>query len=303
MKNCRFYEPKYPSPGDVVMAKIIRISDEDIGAYVQLEEYGGIEAMLPLSELSRRRIRSIQKLLRVGSFEPLVVMRVDQAKGYIDLSKKSVSPEEAQVCDDRFKKSRKVHTIITHVADKRGMEPEQLYEKFGWPLYAKYGHAYHAFKLAVSDSQAVFGEFELEKELLDDLMVDISRHMKPQRAKLRAKIDVSCFSFEGIEAIRRALQAAQAVSTEQTKLDITLIAPPEYVIAMESINPEEDIKLINRAIEAADKVIREEGGTLKVLVSPKQISDQEEKELQDLMNRAERENAEVSGDEDSDNGY
>ncbi|KAJ2852116.1 hypothetical protein IWW36_000495 [Coemansia brasiliensis] len=302
--NCRFYESKYPSPGDIVMAKIILISDDEIGAYVQLEEYGGIEGMIPLSELSRRRIRSVQKLLRVGSSEPLVVMRVDQAKGYIDLSKKSVAPEEAQMCEDRFKKSRKVHTIITHVADKRGVKPEEYYEKFGWPLYAKYGHAYHAFKLAVSDPQAVFGEFDLEPGLLDELMVDISRHMKPQRAKLRAKVDVRCFSFEGIEAIRRALKAAQDVSTEKTKLDITLIAPPEYVISTESINPEEDIKLINRAIEAAEKAIKEEGGALKVLVSPKQISDQEEKELQDLMHRAERENAEVSGDEDSDdNGF
>ena len=47
--------------------------------------------MILLSELSRRRIRSIQKLIRVGRNEVVVVLRVDKEKGYIDLSKRRVS--------------------------------------------------------------------------------------------------------------------------------------------------------------------------------------------------------------------
>ncbi|KAJ1844137.1 hypothetical protein LPJ70_003084 [Coemansia sp. RSA 2708] len=286
------------------MATIARISDDNNGAYVRLDEYANIEGMVPHSELSRRRIRSVQKLLRIGRREPMAVLRVDQDKGYIDLSKKILSVEESQQCQDRFKMSRKVHTIITHVAKKRGVDPEEYYKQFGWPLYAKYGHAFNAFKIAATDPQAIFGEFGLEQSLLDELMVDILRHMKPQRAKLHAKIDVRCFSFEGIEAIRRALKAAQDVSTEKTALRIRLIAPPEYVISTISVNPDEDIQLMNEAIEAAEKVLKEEGGALKVLVSPRQVTEHEEKELQDLMDRAERENAEVSGDEDSEaDGY
>lgn len=37
--------------------------------------------MILLSELSRRRIRSINKLIRIGRNEVVVVMRVDQEKG------------------------------------------------------------------------------------------------------------------------------------------------------------------------------------------------------------------------------
>lgn len=44
-------------------------------------EYDGIEGMILLSELSRRRIRSVQKLIRVGRNEVVVVMRVDPDKG------------------------------------------------------------------------------------------------------------------------------------------------------------------------------------------------------------------------------
>jgi len=55
----------------------------DMGAYVRLLEYNDIEGMILLSELSRRRIRSVAKLIRIGRNEVVVVMRVDKDKGGI----------------------------------------------------------------------------------------------------------------------------------------------------------------------------------------------------------------------------
>lgn len=39
---------------------------------------------------------------------------------------------------------------MRHVAEKKNIELESLYVQFGWPLYKKYGHAYEAFKLALT---------------------------------------------------------------------------------------------------------------------------------------------------------
>lgn len=78
----------------------------DMGAYVKLLEYDNIDGMILLSELSRRRIRSIQKLIRVGRNEVVVVLRVDKEKGYIDLSKRRVSPEDIIKCEERYNKSK-----------------------------------------------------------------------------------------------------------------------------------------------------------------------------------------------------
>lgn len=64
---------------DVVMVNVRSIAE--MGAYVHLLEYNNIEGMILLSELSRRRIRSINKLIRVGKTEPVVVIRVDKEKG------------------------------------------------------------------------------------------------------------------------------------------------------------------------------------------------------------------------------
>ena len=77
--SCRYYKHKYPEIDDVVMVNVRSIAE--MGAYVNLLEYNNIEGMILLSELSRRRIRSINKLIRVGRNECVVVIRVDKDKG------------------------------------------------------------------------------------------------------------------------------------------------------------------------------------------------------------------------------
>ena len=73
------YENQFPEMDELVMVNVRQIAD--MGAYVSLLEYNNIEGMILLSELSRRRIRSIQKLIRVGRNEIVVVLRVDKEKG------------------------------------------------------------------------------------------------------------------------------------------------------------------------------------------------------------------------------
>jgi len=98
----------------------------EMGAYVTLIEYNNIEGMILLSELSRRRIRSIPKLIRVGRNEVVVVLRVDKEKGYIDLSKRRVTPEDITKCEEKFNKSKTVHSIMRHVAETTHSNLEDL---------------------------------------------------------------------------------------------------------------------------------------------------------------------------------
>src|ERR1700733_7047185 len=113
---CRMYENPFPEVNDLVMVNVKQIAE--MGAYVSLVEYNGIEGMVLLSELSRRRIRSVQRLIRVGKNEVVGVLRVNRDKGYIDLSKRRVSPEEAEKFEEKFTKSKTVHSIMRHVAEK-----------------------------------------------------------------------------------------------------------------------------------------------------------------------------------------
>ena len=97
------YEAKYPEVDQAVMIQVKNIAD--MGAYVSLLEYNNIEGMILFSELSRRRIRSVSSLIKVGRQETVMVLRVDKEKGYIDLSKRRVSEEDIQACEERYSMS------------------------------------------------------------------------------------------------------------------------------------------------------------------------------------------------------
>lgn len=77
-------------------------------------------------------------------------MRVDEDKGYIDLSKRRVSAEDIAKCEERYNRSKTVASIIRHVSENTNIEVEELNKMISWPLYRKYGHAYDAFKIAVA---------------------------------------------------------------------------------------------------------------------------------------------------------
>ena len=66
--SCRIYRNKYPNVDDVVLINIQNITD--IGVYVDLFEYNNIEGMIILSELSRRRIKSVKQEVSLNKPEP-----------------------------------------------------------------------------------------------------------------------------------------------------------------------------------------------------------------------------------------
>ena len=69
-------------------------------------------------------------------------MRSVQA-GYIDLSKRRVETEDITKCEEKYNKSKSVHSILRHVSETSSIKLLELYERIGWPLYKKYGTKTH----------------------------------------------------------------------------------------------------------------------------------------------------------------
>jgi translation initiation factor 2 alpha subunit (eIF-2alpha) len=58
-----------------------------------------------------------------------------------------VSVEELAACEEKYNKSKLVHSIMRHVAETQDVDLVHLYSVVAWPLYKLYGHAYDAFKV------------------------------------------------------------------------------------------------------------------------------------------------------------
>lgn len=294
--NCRMYEKKYPDVDELVVVNVKSIAE--MGAYVSLLEYNNIEGMILLSELSRRRIRSISKLIRVGRQEVVVVLRVDKEKGYIDLSKRRVSPEEVVKCEEKYNKSKAVHSIMRHVSETMQRSIEELYVQFAWPLYQKFGHAYDAFKLAITEPDRVLQGIEIPEDIKVCLIKNIQRRLAPQPVKVRADLEVTCFHYEGIDAIKSALKAGEALSAVDSSISIKLVAPPLYVMVGTFLDKDLGIATLTKSIEVIKEELTNRKGDVVVKTAPRAVSEKEELELTTIMERLQRENMEVSGDDD-----
>ncbi|KAB8337333.1 hypothetical protein FH972_021632 [Carpinus fangiana] len=269
-----------------------------MGAYVKLLEYDDIDGMILLSELSRRRIRSIQKLIRVGRNEVVVVLRVDKDKGYIDLSKRRVSPEDIIKCEERYNKSKMVHSILRHVAEKTKHPIEDLYQQIGWPLNKKYGHAVDAFKLSITNPD-VWKEVTFPTETIQNELISyIGRRLTPQPTKVRADVEVTCFNYDGIDAVKTALRCAEANNTQENTVKVKLVSPPLYVLTNQCLDKNTGIETLDKAIQEIDANIKKAGGSCVIRMAPKAVTENDDAELQALMEKRERENQEISGDED-----
>lgn len=276
----------------------------EMGAYVHLLEYNNIEGMILLSELSRRRIRSINKLIRVGKTEPVVVIRVDKEKGYIDLSKRRVSAEDVEKCTERFAKAKAVNSILRHVAELLKYETdeqlEDLYQRTAWHFEEKYkknkASAYDFFKQAVLDP-SILAECGLDEKTKEVLLSNIKRKLTSQAVKIRADIECACYGYEGIDAVKASLKAGLALSTEELPIKINLIAPPLYVMTTSTPEKQDGLKALQDAIDKIEETISKMGGVFKVQMAPKVVTATDEAELARQMERAEAENAEVAGDD------
>ncbi|RZC63682.1 hypothetical protein C5167_025454 [Papaver somniferum] len=314
--ECRMYEARYPEVDMAVMIQVKNIAD--MGAYVSLLEYNNIEGMILFSELSRRRIRSVSSLIKVGRQEPVMVLRVDKDKGYIDLSKRRVAEEDIATCEERYNKSKLVHSIMRHVAETMQLDLEDLYIHVGWPLYRKYGHAFEAFKLIVADPDTILDSLTREvkevgpdgqevtkvvpaltEEVKDALIKNIKRRMTPQPMKIRADIEMKCFQFDGVLHIKEAMRKAEATGNDDCPVKIKLVAPPLYVLTTQTLDKDQGIKVLTNAIQACTEAIDSHKGKLVVKEAPRAVSERDDNLLAQHMAQLRQSNEDVDGDDDS----
>ena len=143
--TCRMHEPVYPAVGEDVVVEVRSLCTNQVplGAYVALLEYNNIEGFVsPLFRRSRI-LRQRPRWARPGTRHVCRVLRLDELKGYIDLSPPwSLSQEEINGCEDRFLRYSLVHAVVRAVSRSTGVEMKDVYQQVVWPLSSSCGRVF-----------------------------------------------------------------------------------------------------------------------------------------------------------------
>jgi translation initiation factor 2 subunit 1 len=281
---CRMYENEYPEIGDIIIVKVTSINE--LGAYVNLLEYNNINGIIMKTELSRKRIKSINKFIRVNRVEIVNVINIDKERGYIDLSKKKILPEEIKNMQIKWNKTKTVALVMKDLAMLSKINIEELYELFCWSLYKQYTHAYNAFKLILTQPEILDEYFDLStldekyNKIKELLIYVIKKRFTSKFIKFKSELEISCLSFRGIESIKEALSDGVSYFNEIVKsydikpeLFINLKTPPIFIITINcnSTNQIEVSNLKNILISVIDVIsnsIISKEGTLYISKLP-----------------------------------
>ena len=124
-----------PEQGEIVIATITKLMDH--GAYVNLDEYNGVQGFLHISEIAPGWIRSVGKFVKEGEKKVLLVKRVDNERGEIDLSLKQVSNDQKKKKLLEAKRYEKGRTLLQNIKEKGKLTDNEI-EKLEESIYSKY---------------------------------------------------------------------------------------------------------------------------------------------------------------------
>lgn len=217
-----------------------------------------------LSQLSSKRVKSVKNFLKIGRQEMMEVLRVDEGKMCIDLSKKGIKSDTHEESWKRYKHAKQVHTIMRHVALTLQCPLEKIYDLWCWDLYDIFGHAYDAFRIAVSEPETVFSRINIPQEHQDILLETIKRKIASNPIKIRIDFALTCYSYDGIDVIRLALLTAKhKINDADWNLEFRLIAPPNYRVEVQTHNKAEGEAKLLDALKVIKQVIKKNGGHFK----------------------------------------
>ncbi|MEK7434478.1 MAG: S1 RNA-binding domain-containing protein, partial [Cyanobacteriota bacterium] len=97
--------------GSVITGRIVRLVD--FGAFVDV---GGIDGLLPISEISWKRIAHPSEVLKAGDQLTVKVFKIDRDLNRVSLSLKRMQSDPWESIKDSFKEGEKVKGIVTKLA-------------------------------------------------------------------------------------------------------------------------------------------------------------------------------------------
>ncbi|EEQ81694.1 hypothetical protein NCER_101782 [Vairimorpha ceranae BRL01] len=257
--ECRFHRKKYPAEGEIIIGKVATVDSE--GVSIDLLEYGDACGFVLLSELSKKRVKNICQITKVGNLEVCIVLRVDDEKGYIDLSLTRVNEGEKEECKKTYAKNKIAYNIMFKAAKKLNKSVTELYENFGFDKSEEFGSLYYFFA-RVKENESILEDSELGlviKKLIQD-------EFQASSYKVRADIEVTCPSKGGIEAIKEALLKAAG---KDSKVNISLLKTPTYSIVRTSSDKKKAFDIVQQVCENIETAITEQGGAISIVSKPK----------------------------------
>ena len=234
----------FPKEGDFVVGRAVNLEQQYI--YVDLADYDGLPSeehargMIHVSEVSSRWIKNIRNYVRIGQIIVCRVLRVDPAKGHIDLSLRRVnSAQKKKVLKER-KYAVKFENLLQFLTEAEGinMSLDEAYGQVGWPILDLFDYYQEAIEALKESGDQIFQDLSSIPENIKEAFLKIvDENVEIATIKISGKVKLMYSDGDGIDKIKDTLINIKKIiedPRDTRKLDISYIGAPFYKIEVTS---------------------------------------------------------------------
>ena len=248
-----------PSEGELVVAVVREVKQN--GAYVDLEEFDGIEGFIFIGEIASGWVKNIRAFVRPGQRLICKVLRTRNDKKSLELSLKSVSEERKRDRLAEWKNEERAKQLRKVLSEQVGWSEEEHSEN-QMELTESYATLYGAFEEAAKNPESL-KEIGFEGDWVAPFIEMAVKNIIPDTVEIRGKFTLNVEQAEGIEVIKSALLAAEDVSDEESELIVTCHydGAPSYRIDLKAPDFKTAEDGWTNATKACLEIIHTAGGT------------------------------------------
>ncbi|MEM2875182.1 MAG: translation initiation factor IF-2 subunit alpha [Candidatus Hadarchaeales archaeon] len=248
---------EWPSIDELVICTVREIFPQ--GAFVALDEYGGKEGMVHISEVASGWIKNIRDHVRENQKVVCTVLDVNPARKKIDLSIRRVKDNERKWKIQRAKLEQRGERLLELCAQKLGKNLDAAYEEVGFSLQERFGDLYSALEVAASDPQQVEALVGPEwAKVLHEVAKD---NIQAPSYRVTGELSLTCPAPNGAEVIKTALLSARnSLRSEETDLEFYYIGAPKFRIEVSGRSYKSAESVMKKAAEIAADIVAKAGG-------------------------------------------
>ncbi|MGC8605936.1 MAG: translation initiation factor IF-2 subunit alpha [Vulcanisaeta sp.] len=258
--SVRIARKELPEIGELVIGTVYRILEH--GAYVLLDEYGGLEAYAPINEIVQSWFHDIKDYLRPGQKTVFRVIRVDARRRLIDISLRRVKEEEKKEKLARWKRTIRGVKLLELVAKRLNITLDRALQDFGWKLEDYYGDFLSIFENVVKYGPADLRKLGLSDNVINTIMEVAKERIEVEPVEISGIIRMINIKPDGVKHIRdvllKAMELARKEGAESVK--IYTIGPPRYRIDIMGRDPKKLEQVLKDVVNLVTTEIKRRGG-------------------------------------------